>query len=126
MTTTATSHGKLDLTKRAPMKAFRRALEEVLQPTITSKDKLSSYAISILHKEERLMGNDDKTQASRYFFTVDLTKALEQLKEAVKTRIDEVLTEEFPQPGRNVTPLDLQQPNIRELSQGNGANIIVH
>lgn len=77
---------------------FRRTLEEVLQPTITSKDKLSSFAVSILHKEKRLVGGDD-IQASRYLFTIDLTKAIEQLKEAVKTHINEVMTEEFPEPG---------------------------
>lgn len=70
----------------------------MLQPTITSKDKLSSFAVSILHKEKRLVGGDD-IQASRYLFTIDLTKAIEQLKEAVKTHINEVMTEEFPESG---------------------------
>eukprot|EP00505_MAST-04D_sp_SCG-Rhode-Island_P005215 Stramenopile-MAST_4_protein_5215 len=115
MSTSATSHEKLDLTKRAPMKAFRRTLEEVLQPTITSKDKLSSFAVSILHKEKRLVGGED-IHASRYLFTVDLTKAVEQLKEAVKTHINEIMIEEFPEPGDDDTPLELQQPEIRELS----------
>ena len=86
MSTSATNHPKLDLTKRAPMKAFRRMLEEILQPTITSKDKLSSFAVSILHKEKRLVGGSD-IQASRYLFSVDLTNAIEQLKEAVNVTI---------------------------------------
>ena len=97
------------------MKTFRRTLEEVLQPTITSKDKLSSFAVSILHKEKRLVGGED-IHASRYLFTVDLTEAVEQLKEAVKTHINEVMIEEFPEPGNDDTPLELQQPEIRELS----------
>ena len=117
MSTSATNHTKLDLTKRAPMKAFRRRLEEILQPTITSKDKLSSFAVSILHKEKRLVGGSD-IQASRYLFSVDLTNAIEQLKEAVKTTINEVMTEEFPEPGDEDTPLDLKQPEVRELSPG--------
>ena len=117
MSTSATNHPKLDLTKRAPMKAFRRMLEEILQPTITSKDKLSSFAVSILHKEKRLVGGSD-IQASRYLFSVDLTNAIEQLKEAVKTTINEVMIEEFPEPGDEDTPLDLKQPEVRELSPG--------
>ena len=92
-------------------------LEEILQPTITSKDKLSSFAVSILHKEKRLVGGSE-IQASRYIFSVDLTNAIEQLKEAVKTTINEVMIEEFPEPGDEDTPLDLKQPEVRELSPG--------
>ena len=67
------------------------------KPTITSKDKLSRYAISILNKERRLNSGSD-IKASRYLFSLDLTPAIEQLKEAVKERVNEMMTEEFPDP----------------------------
>jgi hypothetical protein len=85
------------------------------KPTITSKDKLSRYAISILNKERRLNSGSD-IKASRYLFSLDLTPAIEQLKEAVKERVNEMMTEEFPDPDPEDIPLEFSQAEIQELS----------
>ena len=36
------------------MKAFKRGIEEELNDTTTSKDKLSSFALAILNKENKI------------------------------------------------------------------------
>ena len=51
------------------MKAFKRGIEEVLNDTTTSKDKLSSFALAILNKENKIITRDEDVSAPLDFLT---------------------------------------------------------
>ena len=95
MSKKTTSSHVLNLKLRAPMKAFKRGIEEVLNDTTTSKDKLSSFALAILNKENKIITRDEDVSASRYHFTIDMTQVIATLEAAVKAQIDDRLREEF-------------------------------
>ena len=95
MSKKTTSSHVLNLKLRAPMKAFKRGIEEELNDTTTSKDKLSSFALAILNKENKIITRDEDVSASRYHFTIDMTQVIATLEAEVKAQIDDRLREEF-------------------------------